>query len=234
MTKVNYPILTHTPIKEIVLSISYDGYVDPTAIRKFCELKNIKNEFDSIEPTRTINIKIEGGKADKPVLNSEGFILRNDKNKILQLRIGSISIHLIDDYISMEELCRQLQSYWNNFLEITKKVSISNISVRYLNLIKSDEHAAIDDYLKIFIAHPFEKNNSNQFCQLNLIQEDVNISIVSTKGEMNGENGIVLDNTFQMNVENETAFQNFRKLHEIKNDFFFKAITEKTLKLYQL
>lgn len=234
MTKVNHPILSHTPIKEIVLSISYDGYVDPTAFTKFCELESIKDEFDKIDPTRTINIKIDGGKADKPVLHSEGFILRNDQNKILQLRIGSISLHLINDYISMEELCCQLELYWNNFLGINSKISISNISVRYLNLIKSDVNDRIDDYLKIFVSHPFERKNLNQFSQLNLTNDDVNISIVSTTGEMNGESGIILDNTFQMNVENETAFQNFRKLHEMKNDFFFKAITEKTLKLYQL
>ena len=58
----------------------------------------------------------------------------------MQLKKGSFSYHYLNKYKKFNELLNYMMNYWNIFDNITKDVlTITNYSVRYINLIEIDE-----------------------------------------------------------------------------------------------
>lgn len=229
-----YPKLDKTPIKEIIFSISYEEIVDKDCFDKFVGLTSIKDKFQDIKPAVVIEFSNKG---IEPKGNS-GYHLKS-KNEVLQLRTGSFSYHYLNTYCDYNVILKTLMNFWAIFNdEIKHNLTVTSISVRYINVLETDDAENLPSRLvQLYPKHSSDRNiinfqNSVQFAY-NSFPEYL-INVVSTKPK---KDIILLDITVNNKVNNEKleklGLQKlFEPLQEIKNKVFFDSITAKALIRY--
>ncbi len=227
-----YPILDNTPIKEIIFSISYEEIVDKDCFDKFVNLEFIKNKFNDIKPSVTNSIEITNGGL-KHSRDNSGFHLKNE-NEILQMRMGSISYHFLNNYCEFNTILDSLIKYWTVFDEITKDtLTVSEISVRYINVIEIDEENPASHLVQLYPKQSDDRKILNFQNLVNftyLKYPDYNINVVSTKPK---DELVLLDIGVSYKFrKNDNLEDMFRPLQEIKNKAFFDSITAKALIKY--
>jgi uncharacterized protein (TIGR04255 family) len=230
-----FPTLDNTPIKEIIFSISYDGIVDKSCFDNFVNLDFVKEKFNNIKPSETNSIQItnEGLKHTK---DNTGFHLKNE-NEVLQMRMGSISYHYLNTYRDFDKILDSLITYWEAFDKNTKdNLTISEISVRYINLIEIDEDNPASHLVQLY---PKQSDDRKIFNFQNLVSFSYSkypeyiINVVSTKPK---NEFVLLDisvNYKYKELNKEESLKNrFKPLQELKNKAFFDSITAKALLKY--
>ncbi|HKO77678.1 MAG TPA: TIGR04255 family protein [Flavobacterium sp.] len=227
-----YPILDNTPIKEIIFSISYEEIVDKDCFDNFVNLEFIKNKFEDIKPSVTNSFEITNGGLKHSHDNS-GFHLKN-KNEVLQMRMGSISYHFLNNYCEFDTILNSLIKYWTAFDEVTKdRLTISEISVRYINVIEIDENNPASHLVQLYPKQSDDRKILNFQNLVNftyLKYPDYNVNVVSTKPK---EELVLLDIGVKYKFqEKDDLKEKFKPLQEIKNKAFFDSITAKALIKY--
>lgn len=233
-----FKTLKTTPIKEVILGISFDGETDIDQIERFTTSDWISKRFDKQQESRNTKITLGDGGESKTTTSKDGWVLRNNLDesgieKSLQVRFGSINYHLVNGYVPLSELIDELKEYWDQFSKNLDGISISNISIRYVNFIPIGDDDCIEDYLNVYVENPFNENSPHGFANLKFKIKNTNVRLVTTRAKIDHKLGIVLDYTLTHTCDDNDAFITFKELRKLKNEVFFKSITEKTLKLYE-
>jgi uncharacterized protein (TIGR04255 family) len=236
--KLKFPILTRTPIKEIIVAIIFDG---PITLEMFEEFKNsplVKKNLPFANPTFNTNVSIpSAGKKLETSSKNDGFFLKNGEvpDRALHIRFGSMTFHLLNKYEPLDNLIKELESYWHELTKIAKDITPKSITVRYLNLIIKTGKEPINHYVTIYPLHPFNTQEVNAFTNIRFDLEGALVTLSLTEGAIKGEKGIILDYTINKDIESgsDTLFNEFHKMREIKNTVFFNSITPQTVKIYQ-
>lgn len=232
----------NTPIKEIIFTVSFNENVDIEYLGNFIKMPHVLNKFPKVTKSYHTNIQRDSDKAPQATISKDGFILRSSEpeDRILQARRGSFSFHKIKEYEKFPNLLEELESLWIDLESCVGELSVSNISVRYVNFIEKELNENIKDLLTVHLSHPFS-SQLNEFYRLNFQypeEKDVLVNIVCAKAKDNSKDGIILDIILNraLNSEKDTRniFDSFSKFRSIKNDLFFKCITENTIKKYKL
>lgn len=232
---MQFPTLENTPIKEIIFSISYEEIVDKEFFDNFVNLEFIKEKFNEIKPSETNSIEISpnGVKHSK---DNTGFHLKNE-NEVLQMRMGSISYHYLNTYCEFEVILSSLLKYWKSFDQVTKDtLTISEISVRYINVIEIDEENPASHLVQLYPKQSDDRkilNFQNLVSFSYLKHPEYVVNIVSTKPK----DGLVLldisvSYKYKHFKDKKDIEKNFKPLQEIKNKAFFDSITAKALLKY--
>jgi len=238
MTKVFQ--LKRTPIKEIILTISFKENADLTCLDKFQNLPEIQKTFTVRQAG--FHTKVEANDSnEKPIANiqNDGYVLRSSEplNRIIQARRGSFALHKVKGYESFDVLYNELIEYWNALLKCTGNLTINNISVRYLNFIEKESSESIQDLIKIHTVHPFGNDINNNFSQLKFEYQknpEIIVNLVTARGMDNNKEGIIFDVMLNRRIKpnEENALSLFKEMRDVKNDLFFETITELTIKKY--
>ncbi len=237
----SYPVLTNTPIKETIFTISYSETITPETLKLFSQKKEISERFDSISDG--FSTQVVASEGEKPLANisNDGYILKCTKeDKLIQAREGSFSFHKVKQYEKFDTLLLELISFWELLVSCSdEKLSISNISLRYLNFIEySDEK--ISELIKIAPINPFTEELKQSFVHLNFNDKEndnIDINIFTAYPVVNdAKKCLVLDtilNQKQDNIKDYKSIKNdFITMRGIKNYVFFTSITEYTLNKY--
>lgn len=233
---MKYPELENTPIREIIFSISYEEIVNDDCFDRFIELDFIKKKFNEINPSVTSAIEIIND-VPKFSKNKNGFHLKNN-SEVLQMRKGSFSYHYLNNYCKFSDMLEGLMSYWKEFDKVTKeKLTISSISVRYINVINIDDENPESRLVQLYPKQSSDRDiinfqNSIHFTYRN--SPDYLVNVVSTKPK---HDMLLLDITVTYKIDKESLNkidlkENFKPLQEIKNKVFFDSITAKALIRY--
>lgn len=232
------PNSKNTPIKEIVLSISFKEELGLDCFEKFKSKELIQNTFSDIRPG--FNANLTSNSPDKPPKTDITYIFKSDPSlgKILLAKRGSFSFHKIKEYEPYENLIKELNEYWSLFEECSQKLTVSLVSLRYINFIKLDEGEVLNDCVTVTTNHPFAEilNNFNQI-RFNIDNKsNTDGTVVVTNGIDNNNNGVLLD----ISISRKFNSKNFKKIEEAfegmrnyKNDIFNKSITNQTKKKYE-
>jgi len=238
----NNEIIAANPIKEIIFGISFAENITIDYLNKFVSLNEVKKVFPIVKQGYNAKFKTENG--DKPPVTDvqkAGYILKCDEpcNRILQAKIGLFAFHKTKEYETFESLISELDVYWDLFQKCTGNLTVTNVSLRYLNFISVGNNERNADYIQINASSPF-KENSHNFIQLKFKaeqSEDTEVMIVVTNGTDSTKEGIILDIILNRKIVNSNfthISKAFEGMREIKNDIFQKAITEKTKQKYNL
>jgi len=228
----DFPKLNITPIKEIVLGMSFDGAFNQEKIEPFTKSEIVTRNLPICTPTITNKLVVSAKLQTQSSTTVEGWILKNNPtNRVLQVRIGSVSFHLIQKYEPMENLIKELELYWNEIKKNADNLVVTSVFVRYLNLIKIEEGKTLKDYVKIYPNHPFEELNVHGVTNLRFTYQDAEVTIVSTEGEIAGQNGVILDYTIRkkINTKDKSIFTVYKELRHMKNIVFFNSISDHTI-----
>lgn len=235
--------LKNTPIKEIVISASFEENLSDELI------DNFKNKFvaatDYIDLGRgfTANFRQEKKGLPQTSIEVDGFIFKNDKNKVVNLRRGRVALHKINGYENFEELKKEFISIFDILLTVVDKdIKLNNLGLRYLNLFEIQKQENIEDVLTISVQSSFEfdtKHKSN----IKLIfekcnEENTSATISTNEIAKDGINGIILDIQTNRAFFDSIFSKNFiekemEDLRYLKNTLFFKSVTEKTIEKYK-
>lgn len=229
--------LENPPIKEIIFTISYNEIIDDDGLERFVNEPKIKDDFKVVHKSIKKQIQFNSASDSAKLSNlHDGFILTSPNKKIIQIKKGAFSFHKVDGYSSFDELYNNMIEYWELLDKSTSDdLIVNNISVRYINLILKDEFEKNEDVLTIYTKSEFEeevqsfrnyisfKHKLDKFLQINIF----------TANEEN-QNGIVLDITLTKAITQKNSCKEFygdlQKFRNIKNEVFFKCLTEKTIK----
>lgn len=232
---MKYPELKNTPIKETIFSVSYNEIVNEDCFNKFLNLDKIKETFKDVKLSIDQKLDLKSDTVDISSSHS-GYYLRSE-NEVLQLRKGSFSFHYLNGYKKFDTLLNSFSKYWNSFDNLTKDdLTISNFSVRYINVIETDIENKPSDLVQLYPKQSGDKtvhnfHNSIQFSYEK--HQQYTINAVSTKIN---EKGVLLDISVTGKSDNEIKKANLKKLfpplQEIKNKAFFDSITARALLKY--
>ena len=234
-----YPKLKSTPIKEIIFNVSYSENIKQDDLAKFCSLPGVASEFRDVKQGFAANIKADTNKKITTRFSSEGYILKSETH-VIQVKVGSFAFHKVNEYEPFETLFDKLNLYWNNYLKVVGNLTVNNVSLRYLNFIEVGEGENVDSLINVKVDHPYEYEIKNKLLQLhftNVDMPDLNINVVITKGKDGTRNGLILDIFLNHAIKQDQTnyqviFDKFNLLREVKNNIFFKTLTEYTLNKY--
>lgn len=234
--------MANNPIKEIIFSISFAESIKMECLKRFTEISDIKQAFPVIRPGYNANLKASNdGKPPITDVKKSGYVLKCDEpcNRILQAKIGLLAFHKTKEYQSYDELLPELNIYWKHFQDCTGDLSVTSVSLRYLNFIDIIENEEIKDFINIWIESPFN-NVNHSFISLKYMDEKDNsteTTIVITKGKDNNKDGVILDIILNRKIDSrsfQTIGQAFEGMRELKNEIFQKCITPITKTKYNL
>lgn len=229
--------LKRTPIKEIVLSISFEETLEINVLDRFKASAKITKDFTSIRPG--FNTHVTAKLSEPPVANVslDGYILRSkNSHNVIQVRKGAISFHRTNGYEEFDSMLDGLKGIWNVLLEEVNQLTVNNIGVRYLNTIEKEKTQNITDIIQISLNHPFENFVNDQLIVVKYLNNASsitgNITIATQKSKE--EQSVILDINLSKTIlgDKKFSFDMFYELREAKNDIFFKTITEKTKQKY--
>ncbi len=234
---MNYPELGSTPIKETIFSLSYNEIVNSECFEKFIKLEYVKSKFEDINPTVDQKLKFDNSGNIEISPGPNGVALKNE-NEIIQIRTGSFSLHHLNGYKNFKELLESFLKFWNEFDKVTKDdLTITDYSVRYVNLIEADEENEQSRIIQIYPKYSSDreiKNFQNSVQYSYKDSPDYMLNVVSTK--LNNKS-IILDITAKGSIEDILKNQNdlsslFMPLRDLKNRAFIDSISARTLLKY--
>lgn len=237
----NYIQLKQTPIREIILTISFKESLEIGQLDAFRSLPAIVERFPHVG--QGFNTQVQAIENTPPTTKVlvDGFVLRNNNphTKLLQARRGSLAFHKVNGYEKFDVLIDEFKTYWNLLINSCGSLTVNRLTVRYLNFIDVSNGESINEMLRINLIHPFGDEVKNMFTQQRFTDKQdssININVVSATAKYNNETGIILDIILNKKVETDLStdfnFAYFFTMRQVKNEIFFRCITEKTIKKY--
>lgn len=237
MKTQGFPKLNVTPIKEIVLGISFDGEFQQEKLEPFTKSKIILEHLPFCTPSIAAKVTFKSDSQQTESSSAfEGWIFKNEPtDRVLQVRIGSMSFHLVQKYIALDKLIEELRNYWNEFIKLANGVVVTSVFVRYLNLIPKEPGKGIKDYVTIYPNHAFADLEVDTFSNIRFEYGGADVTLVSTEGEIGNQRGIILDYTIRKKIDpkNDDIFAVYHQLRELKDIVFFNSITQYTIEKHQ-
>lgn len=232
------------PVKEIIFGISFAGEVNETIIEKFINNEIITAKFPTRRPDYNASIsnqKESKSQVQNIQINKTGVILINkgSGDKILHLKLGSLTYHRTTGYESFESLIKELSEFWKIFQSYSENLVVSDVSVRYLNFVEMDNDEVPADIVKVWVTHPFD-NVINSFSSIRFNvenSESIEAIVVSTLGKEQSKQGIILDIIVRRSNLNSVFYdieKAYDQMREIKNNIFHKCLSDLAKSKYSL
>lgn len=233
-----YRKLKTTPIKEIIFTVSYSETVGNEALLMFCKIPEIASKFENVKQGFAANIHADRDSKITTHVSSDGYMLKADTH-IIQAKVGSFAFHKVRDYEPFQDLFMQFRTLWDSFVSVTGRLSVNNISLRYLNFIEIDENDNFDKMLNVKVEHPYDYELQNKMLQLQFKDKEIeglSINVVIAKGKDGVKNGLIFDIILNLNADTKNdyveVFEKFKEMKRVKNEIFFKTLTEYSLNKY--
>lgn len=219
--------------------------------KEFLSLKKeFRDRFPKIQERRFIKseFKITTGNLPPTIKKDEGllgyFFKSEDEKKVVQFRIDGFTFSLLKPYTEWKVFRNEAKELWKFYIGISHPESLTRIAVRYINHMEIP--LPITNFSEYLTAPPNvpEKlpGNISGFLSKIVIYDpklDISSNIVQAFEKSTKPNYIIiiLDidvyKLMEFDVNNGEIWSNFEKFHDIKNQVFFKSITEKTARLFE-
>jgi len=240
-----FRILKNPPITEAVI----DFLVKPSQSFDIKQIEALKNELKDIYPKteemrqQKINIDIKAGGAVKSENDFIGYLVRSaDEKNVAQFKRDGFTFSRLRPYTSWEKVYSEAKKLWGLYVSKTSPEMVTRIATRYINHFSVPAQAmAFKDYLEAppvvpeglpttlssFLTRIVIRDNENNL-ETNFIQAleprgasptfIIDIDVFENK---------------QVRTDDQIVWERLTKFRGVKNNIFFKAITEKTAQLFE-
>ncbi|MBN2568116.1 MAG: TIGR04255 family protein [Deltaproteobacteria bacterium] len=244
-----YATLKNAPIAEAVLEIMVqlkDGF-EITNLKTIHD--QIKERYPEIKERKYVKGGLDLHDKGKPILlpttgGTDGFILRSPtEKKVIQTRVDGFAFNKLNPYENWSTFSKESRELWKLYLSIANPIKISRISLRYINRIEVP--LPISDFSEFILTNPeiapgLPQGVSNFFMRFEILKEDIpaNAVIIVAMEQPTASNKLplILDIDVICNHDYTNSmdkmWDDFEKLRNLKNEFFFKSITQKTRELF--
>jgi uncharacterized protein (TIGR04255 family) len=245
-----YTEFPNAPITEALLDIrvKLPPQVDLEQLATF--QNDIKDDFPSRRERFMWESRFEIKEGDvqvsSPTGGVEGYLFRSsDGKRVVQARLNGFTFNRLWPYENWQKLRDEAKPLWQRYIRIASPEIITRIALRYINRIEIPLPIRdFKDYIltTVEIAPGIPQEMSGFFMRLVIPVPDMSaVAIVTQTFAPKKINNDILPLIFDIDVVRETVFDveaeevwdTFDTLRDLKNDIFFKSITEKTKELFQ-
>jgi uncharacterized protein (TIGR04255 family) len=217
----------------------------------FERIESIGNLFASHFPQKEIikdavfqiPLKV-GASAIPPSVSSLGYKFNSqDDGEILMVRTDTFSYHCIKPYMGWSAFCASFLNHWQTFNAKAQCKELSRVGVRFINNLNLP--VSVNDYGDFLSAppslpggkpHKISDFLSRIVIPLPEIEGYVIIYQALNSKAVHLTVPVILDidvySEKRIQIDGTTEFDMLEKLRQVKNEFFFNCITEKTKGLY--
>jgi uncharacterized protein (TIGR04255 family) len=243
--------LNNAPITEAIIDIR-GKLPNEFKVDQFEAIKNeLEKNYPIMDKQQTSEVRFEF-KEGKPKffphedLGIQGYFFKtNDKIKIAQFRVNGFTFNHLKPYTRWEEVFNESKKLWKVYIRVSHPEIITRLAVRYINHIKLP--LPINDFGDYLVTPPtIPQGLPQQVVKfLNRIvivdeQDGIMANITQTLDEKSSDSkhlNVILDIDVykhgQYSCESDEIWEILNKLRIMKNDIFFKSITEKTAGLFE-
>ena len=242
-------VFPNAPITEALIDIRVELPEDATLpkLEKLHDL--IKAEYPGKKSRRRFEAQIEFKEEQQPLRRStfqqDGYYFTSaDGKRIVQYRLDGFSFNRLRPYSRWEDLRDEARKAWDIYVTHANPLAVNRLAVRYINSIEIPSKSF--DYDDYFTAVPKIPEGLPQvlghFFTRTLVpfaDHDATAVVIQTPSEKQGpvSTAIILDiDVFaqtSLPSEDQRIWAILEQLREIKNEIFFKSITEKTKGLFR-
>lgn len=245
---VVYPQLNQAPITEALLDIRVERSEAVSLERLQAFTQKVQAVFPEQRQIKTIEAHFpEPNTADVPVRRDEinGFIHWNtDKTRAVQARLDGFSVnHVREKYTQWAALRDEARGLWEEYLRIVAPKSMVRCALRYINRLEVSSATNIPDVLKtrIEIASTLPQQNAGFLFKTQIPFDENRQAIITQASAPNLIDSTKLFIIFDIDVfsnkalsiGDESVWEEFSILREIKNRCFFESLQEKTVEVYK-
>lgn len=247
-----YTVLRNAPITEALLDIQ--GELPPdTTLESLASLQEeIKDRFPNRQERGFLQFEVAAKEGSTPELSQtsgiQGYLFVSpepDATKVVQARLNGFTFSKLRPYQNWSLFRGEAYELWERYVRLAKPITVTRLGLRFINRIELPlPFREFNQFILTVpeIAPELPSDVSEFFMRLVMPQpeQDMNaIVTVATNVAERNENFLPL--IFDIDVfqqkeyepSSETIWHTFDLMRRIKNDIFFKSITDKTARLFE-
>jgi uncharacterized protein (TIGR04255 family) len=246
---VEREIFPNAPITEALLDIRVT-LPENTSLEQLAMLHEIvKDHYPNKRERKmwqsAIHVKDQGPEVVKPSGGTDGYLFSSSDGKnIVQSRLDGFTFNRLKPYDRWESFRDESYQLWQKYIKVAAPTQITRVALRYINRIEIPlPFRDFKDYILTTpeIAPGLPQGLARFFFQLAMpIAEIPALAIITETMEPVTETkrlpfildiDVVREAAFDVN--GQQAWATLDKLHDVKNDIFFKSITPKAKELFR-
>jgi uncharacterized protein (TIGR04255 family) len=212
--------------------------------------ERLKDKYPVVEDMRRFEAQFEfqPGKLPVPTSGETGGLLgyrfrSDDGRNFAQFRRDGFTYNRLPPYTNWDELCPEALRLWDLYVEVTKPEKLERLAVRYINRLLLPLQFDLADYVEV--APPYFPG-APPFLSSFLIRESrhdpqtgfmVNIVQAIDPTLAVGSSALILDIDVSkiggLGLREAQIRPVLEQFHDLKNQIFFSAITERTATEYE-
>jgi uncharacterized protein (TIGR04255 family) len=246
----NYCYLEHAPIIEAVIDFraKLPGNFDTSQLRA-AALK-IRDEYPTTEERNSFQAMVQLDPR-KPTVSTQPpkffglFLKAPDQKQIAQFRVDGFAFSRLQPYTRWQEVVKEASRLWQVYTADCSPIAVTRIAVRYINRMEIPYgQFELSDYLTAppavppDLAFPSVMTGYSHRILITNQERGLNATIIQASEPVNelDKSILILDidayKSGEFNIDG-SLFSILEELRNMKNDIFFKSITEKTVELFK-
>ena len=240
--------LDNAPITEAIIDIR----ITPKEGLTVDKLAPAFDELQSDYPHKELQHRWEGlfefkeGELEQhaPKTGPIGNIYKNTAaDQIVQFRLDGFTLNRLPPYKEWETFSAEAERLWSIYIKHSSPISIDRIAVRYINKIQIPLGVQFSEYLTSAPSVPSElpQELSEFLCRVVIQATEIDSFAIVTQAlgeirEAEGVADVILDiDAIKQKTTSDVKYpmDDLESLRALKNDIFFKYITEKAAGLYE-
>jgi uncharacterized protein (TIGR04255 family) len=239
MPKVRH--LNHAPIIEAIIGIELSDMLPSDVLTVFSQLpSDLARSYPSRADIVQGNFSIEllenrASSSHEPI----GFFFKSsDNTQVFHAKRNGFAFSRLFPYESWQSFRDEARKLWGFYRQCVGTATLNTFTVRYINKLFLPLGEHVEKFLQVYPALP-DAYPSMQSSLIRLqfaIPEHKGIATVQQIGLPNERPNfatMLFDNEFRipcLGVEDSEIWGNIEKIRDLKNEFFFEALTEEFIK----
>jgi uncharacterized protein (TIGR04255 family) len=233
---VVYPTLKNAPILLSVLEIIFECDKDIKYFDANHLYKSYTHKYPQFSTKSTANFEIKENiiRLGRPVMSGVDYINKQEGYE-LSLSPTSFDLKSTGEYQNWEVFKKRAMDDWDILVSKIKPIKIKRISLRYINSINLEiKNYALEELTKTYIqsGEDLDKSISKYFFKIQYNPQNDKDTSVQYSQELKGEENqvkLIIDIDVLKYKEYESSnfeviWDDFNRLRDIKNDYFFKNL----------
>ena len=243
--------LRNAPITEAILDIQtrYDQTPSLDRFKLFQAPIKSRYPLEQKRVTGSIEVKfVEGAPkvTQSPGLDDGYLFSSDDRKQIVQARVGGFTFSRIKPYTSWETFLPEATELWKRYLEVVPSGVVTRLALRYINRMEipldKEGKGNYSEYIKTrpVLAPELPEIYTGFFMRL-VIPVPKSSATANITQILEPVTSLFVPLIFDIDVfreiecplNSEDIWGYFDELHALKNEFFFRSITDKAMEQYK-
>lgn len=210
----------------------------------------VKESYPNCRERRKWHTRFTLHKEEPPTVETEsegpdGYILTSaDGTQVVQARLDGFTFSRLKPYKDWEHLRENTRALWKTYCDVASPLMITRIAVRYINRIELP--LPFEDFREWILTQPelapgLPQRLAGFFFRVSLPFEELRgvaqVTQAIEPGAYEKSVPLIFDidafSQVELAPDSVETWERFEGLREIKNNVFFKSLTERTLEMYR-